>query len=127
MGRFVLQKKEAESKYELGKTKIIGEKTAKIADVNNRYSETNLNTLLDSVAKKTKELQNNPGNAELQQQIQLLINTGSESANVTEEQHKQLCAANKSHVYKGTTYRDLASCNLPPQPVAAAAGRRKSK
>ena len=127
LGRFVLQKKEAESKYQLGKTKIIGEQTAKIADVNNRYSETNLNTLLDSVAKKTKELQNNPGNAELQQQIQLLINTGSESANVTEEQHKQLCVANKSHVYNGITYNDLASCNLPPQPVATAAGRRKSK
>ena len=146
IGTFVVQKQNADNEYNLAKTKALADQAAQIATLNNTYSQDNLNILLSAVEETAKKLQNDSSNTTLQNQLNVMVNqlqvdTGNSTPSSTTstppptqklvatslEQHKQMCASGQNHSYDGTTYIDSTSCNLGPQPLAAAAGKKSKK
>lgn len=144
LGLFVVQKQNADNEYKLTKTKTLADQAAQIATLNNTYSQDNLNILLSAVEETAKKLQNDSSNTTLHNQLnvmvkQLQVDTGNSTPSSTTstsspkqklvattlEQHKQMCASSQNHSYDGTTYIDSASCNLAPQPMAAAGKKSK--
>merc|ERR1711968_174744 len=105
LGTFVVERQNADNKYQLDDTKALAYQASQIATLNNTYSQDNLNILLSAVEETAKKLQNDSSNTTLQNQLnvlvnQLQVNTGNPTPSstastpptqVTLEQHKQYC------------------------------------